>query len=44
VMMERCEEECECVVGDFIIVIVVGDCADCACETYFVYFWRGREV
>jgi hypothetical protein len=25
-MMERCEEGCKCVVGDFIIVIVVGDC------------------
>jgi hypothetical protein len=36
-MVERCEEGCECVVGDFIIVIIV-------CEFFFVYFWRGREV
>ncbi len=41
VMMERCEEGCECVVGDFIIVSVVGDGA---CEAYFVYFWRGPKV
>jgi hypothetical protein len=44
-MMERCEEGCECVVGDFIIVIVVGGGrGDCACEAYFVNFWRGRKV